>query len=80
MLCTYISTYLFNLLTYLSFFSPRFELPAADLTTKEGKKLVITCHFCGENGHKALYCNKMPPDMKEAQFKAEEFRVSTLRI
>lgn len=38
---------------------------------KEGKKVMITCHFCGESGHKAIYCNKMPPDMKEAQARQE---------
>lgn len=57
-------------------FSPRFELPATDITQKEGKKLVIVCHFCGESGHKALYCEKMPVEMKEAEAKQLEFRVS----
>lgn len=38
--------------------------------------MVITCHYCGETGHKAMYCNKMPPEMKEAQTKQEDFRVS----
>lgn len=51
------------------FCSPRFELPAADVNQKEGKKVVIVCHFCGESGHKALYCHKMPADMKEAEAK-----------
>ncbi|GLH13195.1 Cleavage and polyadenylation specificity factor subunit 4 [Gryllus bimaculatus] len=49
------------------FMHPRFELPATDVQQKDGKKLVITCHYCGETGHKALYCNKMPPEMKEAK-------------
>jgi len=57
------------------FSSPRFELPATDVQQKDGKKLVITCHYCGETGHKAMYCNKMPPEMKEAQSKQEDFRV-----
>ncbi|XP_054282037.1 cleavage and polyadenylation specificity factor subunit 4-like [Macrosteles quadrilineatus] len=51
------------------FMHPRFELPAADVNQKEGKKVVIVCHFCGESGHKALYCHKMPADMKEAEAK-----------
>lgn len=55
--------------------SPRFELPATDVQQKDGKKLIITCHYCGETGHKAMYCNKMPPEMKEAQGKQEDFRV-----
>lgn len=38
---------------------------------KEGKKVMITCHFCGEGGHKAIYCNKMPPDVREAQVRQE---------
>lgn len=54
------------------FFSPRFELPAVqDMQPKEGKKIMITCHFCGEGGHKAIYCNKMPPDVREAQVRQE---------
>lgn len=53
-------------------FSPRFELPAVqDMQPKEGKKVMITCHFCGEGGHKAIYCNKMPPDVREAQVRQE---------
>ena len=32
---------------------------------------MITCHFCGESGHKAIYCNKMPPDMREQQVRQE---------
>lgn len=55
-----------------NYFSPRFELPAVqDMQPKEGKKVMITCHFCGEGGHKAIYCNKMPPDVREAQVRQE---------
>lgn len=54
------------------FYSPRFELPAVqDMQPKEGKKIMITCHFCGETGHKAIYCNKMPPEIREAQVRQE---------
>jgi cleavage and polyadenylation specificity factor subunit 4 len=32
---------------------PRFELPSlADIDPKFGKKVVITCHYCQEPGHK----------------------------
>ena len=56
----------------LFLYSPRFELPAIqDMQPKEGKKVMITCHFCGEGGHKAIYCNKMPPDVREAQVRQE---------
>ncbi|XP_075212924.1 cleavage and polyadenylation specificity factor subunit 4 [Lycorma delicatula] len=55
------------------FVHPRFELPAADVSQKDGKK--VTCHFCGESGHKAMYCHKMPAEMKEAEAKQQEFRI-----
>lgn len=51
------------------FVHPRFELPATDMNTKDGKKVLLTCHFCGESGHKAMYCHKMPFDMREAEAK-----------
>lgn len=41
--------------------SPRFELPALDLAQKDTKKVVVVCHFCGETGHKAIYCQRMGP-------------------
>ncbi|XP_071453787.1 cleavage and polyadenylation specificity factor subunit 4 [Hetaerina americana] len=62
------------------FMHPRFELPATDVQQKEGKKVIITCHYCGESGHKAIYCNKMPPDLKELRAKEEEFRVSSKAV
>ena len=34
---------------------------------KLGKKIVITCHYCGEVGHKLNTCQKMPPEMREQQ-------------
>lgn len=39
---------------------------------KEGKKVMITCHFCGEGGHKAIYCNKLPSEVREAQARQEQ--------
>lgn len=47
---------------FFKIFSPRFELPASDASSKDQKKLVIICHFCGDTGHKAMYCHKMGPD------------------
>lgn len=47
-------------------FSPRFELPAYqqhDINQKDLKKLVVICHFCGDTGHKAMYCHKMVSDL-----------------
>lgn len=43
---------------------------------KEGKKVMITCHFCGETGHKAIYCNKMPADVREAEVSRREYENS----
>merc|ERR1711864_49001 len=34
---------------------------------KMGKKVVITCHYCGEVGHKVSHCHKMPPEMRTQQ-------------
>lgn len=33
---------------------------------------MITCHFCGESGHKAIYCNKMPQEVRDTQMRQEE--------
>jgi cleavage and polyadenylation specificity factor subunit 4 len=41
----------------------RFELPGpADMDPKAGRKVVITCHFCGQAGHKVVSCHKVPQD------------------
>lgn len=53
----------FDLLSYFL----RFELPGPVEQDKSGKKVVITCHYCGEIGHKVNMCNKMPGEMKEQQ-------------
>lgn len=48
------------------FVHPRFELPAYqqyDAYQKDAKKLVVICHFCGDTGHKAMYCHKMVSDL-----------------
>lgn len=45
---------------------PRFELPApTDMESKIGKKVIITCHYCGEIGHKVSHCPKMPQELRE---------------
>ena len=47
---------------------PRFELPSPmEIDPRLGKKVVITCHYCGEPGHKVSHCTKMPPEMRESQ-------------
>jgi len=52
---------------------PRFELPApSDIDPKFGKKVVITCHFCQEPGHKVSHCPKMPPEMRAAHQEAAQ--------
>ncbi|KAK6168990.1 hypothetical protein SNE40_020127 [Patella caerulea] len=48
------------------FVHPKFDLPIAD-QTQQTKKTNITCHFCGEQGHKALQCIKMPSQAKVEQ-------------
>ncbi|CAB4066646.1 CPSF4 [Lepeophtheirus salmonis] len=45
---------------------PRFELPAPQETDPRlGKKIVITCHYCGEAGHKVSHCAKMPQELRD---------------
>lgn len=39
-------------------FSPKFELPVYD-NKDVVKKSFVTCHFCGEMGHKAVNCFKV---------------------
>lgn len=47
---------------------PRFELPPVPEQTKDQQqKRAPTCHFCGEVGHKASYCQKMPPEVSDLQ-------------
>lgn len=40
------------------FMHPKFELPVYD-NKEQVKKALITCHFCGETGHKAVSCFKV---------------------
>lgn len=45
---------------------PRFELPPVpEIPKDQMQKRAPTCHFCGELGHKASYCQKMPPEVCE---------------
>ena len=46
----------------------RFELPAPpDTDPKLGKKVVRTCHYCGEVGHKVRNCSKMSQELRNQQ-------------
>ncbi|ESO81999.1 hypothetical protein LOTGIDRAFT_135458 [Lottia gigantea] len=45
------------------FVHPKFDLPVTD-NSQQVKKGNLTCHFCGEYGHKAIHCNKMPNQMR----------------
>ncbi|TRY80452.1 hypothetical protein TCAL_08821 [Tigriopus californicus] len=52
---------------------PRFELPtASDNDPKFGKKVIITCHYCGEVGHKVSHCQKLTPEMREAHMNSND--------
>lgn len=54
------------------FMHPRFELPpASEMMQKDMTKLVVICHFCGDAGHKAMYCDKVSNDVKD-QLSIEE--------
>ena len=47
---------------------PKFELPplgGPDDPRGFGKKIIITCHYCGEPGHKVSSCTKVPPEIRE---------------
>lgn len=46
------------------FMHPKFDLPIYDPTTQI-KKTLITCHFCGESGHKAVNCVKLISSSKD---------------
>lgn len=48
------------------FMHPRFELPQImEERTMIGKSREITCHYCGEAGHKASHCPKSNPELRE---------------
>lgn len=50
--------------TTCKYMHPRFELPPVpEITKDQQQKRAPTCHFCGEVGHKASYCQKMPPEV-----------------
>ncbi|XP_055378233.1 cleavage and polyadenylation specificity factor subunit 4 [Condylostylus longicornis] len=58
---------------------PRFELPPPPEIPKDQiVKRPPTCHYCGELGHKASGCSKMPPEQKEATIRQEEARFKAL--
>ncbi|KAL3245760.1 hypothetical protein MRX96_058286 [Rhipicephalus microplus] len=41
--------------------------PARHDPAQQAKKANIVCHYCGEAGHKAISCHKMPPEVREEQ-------------
>ena len=49
---------------FISFFSPKFDLPV--LEVKDGMKKLI-CHNCRESGHKAVNCPKAPNQWSSSQ-------------
>lgn len=48
------------------FMHPRFELPPAS-DPKEMPKRPPVCHNCGDLGHKASHCPKLPPEQREIE-------------
>ncbi|GAB0091564.1 Cleavage and polyadenylation specificity factor subunit 4 [Sergentomyia squamirostris] len=61
------------------FMHPRFELPPPpELTKDQLQKRAPTCHYCGELGHKASYCQKMPQEQREAVQRQDELRYRTM--
>lgn len=59
---------------------PRFELPPAADLSKELPKRPPVCHYCGELGHKASFCPKLPPEQREAQLKADEIKYRQIAL
>jgi cleavage and polyadenylation specificity factor subunit 4 len=59
---------------------PRFELPPAADLSKEMPKRPPVCHNCGELGHKASFCPKLPPEQREAQMKADEMKYRQIAL
>lgn len=45
---------------------PRFEIPSSDPIHDRVVRKIITCHHCGQPGHKVFNCAKITPEMKEA--------------
>lgn len=61
--------------TSCKYMHPRFELPPPPEIPKDQlMKRAPTCHFCGEVGHKASFCQKIPPDMREAHIRKEDMK------
>ncbi|XP_031637624.1 cleavage and polyadenylation specificity factor subunit 4 [Contarinia nasturtii] len=65
--------------TTCKYMHPRFELPPVpEITKDQQQKRAPVCHFCGEQGHKASYCQKMPPEQREASLRQEEIKYRSL--
>ncbi|CRK97599.1 CLUMA_CG010985, isoform A [Clunio marinus] len=52
---------------------------SSDLS-KEMPKRPPVCHYCGELGHKASFCPKLPPEQREAQLKADEMKYRQIAL
>lgn len=54
---------------------PKFELPQLFMDDPRGlgKKIIITCHYCGESGHKVAQCPKVPQELKDQQVAGSHF-------
>ncbi|KAK8770400.1 hypothetical protein V5799_013135 [Amblyomma americanum] len=48
---------------HCKFVHPKFDLPVQG----PGPNPNVICHFCGEAGHKAAFCYKMPVESREGQ-------------
>lgn len=60
---------------------PRFELPPPPEQQKDQMtKRPPTCHYCGEVGHKATSCHKMPQEQREATIRQEEARFRAMNF
>ncbi|XP_052889268.1 cleavage and polyadenylation specificity factor subunit 4 [Anopheles moucheti] len=57
---------------------PRFELPPPPEIKDQTPKRPTTCHYCGEVGHKASYCPKMPQEQREATQRMEDAKYRAL--
>lgn len=61
---------------------PRFELPPPPTEAQKeqmGKRPPI-CHYCGELGHKANSCLKLPPEQREAQLRQDEMKYKQMQM
>jgi len=60
------------------FVHPRFDIPVTEQDAKNANKVILICHYCGETGHKATYCHKMPQDLKDKHTKEVNDKMESL--